>query len=55
MSGSAALNPEKFRGALPTIQRLTVYRDTVAERVHADIGDIAAGKAAPPSSAPTCC
>ncbi|RXS88443.1 DinB family protein [Streptomyces sp. TM32] len=36
--------PEKFRGALPTVERLTAFRDTVAERVHARIGDIAAGK-----------
>ncbi|MGW7403253.1 hypothetical protein ACWGI9_05875 [Streptomyces sp. NPDC054833] len=35
-------NPEKFRGTLPTVERLTVFRDTVAERVHARIGDIAA-------------
>ncbi|WP_269809380.1 hypothetical protein [Streptomyces triticisoli] len=27
--------PEKFRGALPTVQRLTVFRDTAAERVRA--------------------
>lgn len=26
-------NPEKFRGALPTVERLTVFRDTVADRV----------------------
>ncbi|HEX3258844.1 MAG TPA: DinB family protein, partial [Pseudonocardia sp.] len=35
--------PEKFRGALPTVRRLTAFRDTVAGRVHARIGDIAAG------------
>lgn len=35
--------PEKFRGALPTVQRLTEFRDVVAERVHARIGAIAAG------------
>ncbi|WP_234330502.1 DinB family protein [Streptomyces acidiscabies] len=34
-------NPEKFRGALPTVQRLGTFRDTVAERVHARIGAIA--------------
>ncbi|MEV5878508.1 DinB family protein [Streptomyces sp. NPDC052101] len=36
-------NPEKFRGTLPTVERLDVFRDTVAERVHARIGDIASG------------
>lgn len=36
-------NPEKFRGALPTVERLTAFRTTVAERVHARIGDIASG------------
>ena len=33
--------PEKFRGALPTAERLTIFRDTVAERVHARLGNIA--------------
>jgi hypothetical protein len=33
-------NPEQFRG-LPTTDRLTTFRSTVAERVHARIGDIA--------------
>ncbi|MGP3775401.1 hypothetical protein ACTWJ8_31730 [Streptomyces sp. SDT5-1] len=37
-------NPEKFRGALPTTERLAAFRGTVAERVHARIGDIAAGR-----------
>ena len=41
--------PEKFRGALPTVRRLTDFRGTVAERVHARIGDIAAGKVGAPS------
>ncbi|MFJ6699931.1 DinB family protein [Streptomyces sp. NPDC091272] len=41
-------NPEKFRGALPTVDRLTAFRDTVAERVHARIGDIAAGQVSAP-------
>jgi uncharacterized damage-inducible protein DinB len=41
-------NPEKFRGALPTVQRLTVFRDTVAERVHARMANIAAGKVSAP-------
>ncbi|MFJ5262616.1 DinB family protein [Streptomyces sp. NPDC088387] len=42
-------NPEKFRGALPTVRRLTEFRDTVAERVHARIGDIAAGRVGAPT------
>ena len=41
-------HPERFRGALPTVQRLTAFRDTVAERVHARIGAIAAGEVARP-------
>ena len=41
--------PEKFRGALPTVERLTTFRDTVAERVHARIGDIAAGTVSAPT------
>jgi hypothetical protein len=41
--------PEKFRGALPTVRRLTAFRDTVAERVHARIGDIAAGQVGAPA------
>ncbi len=36
--------PEMFRGALPTIERLTSFRTTVAERVHARLGDIAGGR-----------
>jgi uncharacterized damage-inducible protein DinB len=40
--------PEKFRGALPTVQRLTEFRDVVAQRVHARIGDIARGKVGAP-------
>ncbi|ODU06165.1 MAG: hypothetical protein ABS81_05520 [Pseudonocardia sp. SCN 72-86] len=35
--------PEKFRGALPTVMRLTEFRDVVAERVHTRIGAIATG------------
>ncbi|NUU25896.1 MAG: DinB family protein [Streptomycetaceae bacterium] len=42
-------NPEKFRGALPTVERLTAFRTTVAERVHARLGAIAAGNAAAPT------
>ncbi|MEU1707876.1 DinB family protein [Streptomyces sp. NPDC005706] len=42
-------NPERFRGALPTIQRLTDFRTTVAERVHARMGDIAAGRVGAPT------
>ncbi|MEU9731695.1 DinB family protein [Streptomyces sp. NPDC048002] len=41
-------NPEKFRGALPTVERLTAFRDTVAERVHARMGDIASGRVGAP-------
>jgi hypothetical protein len=41
--------PEKFRGTLPTVQRLGAFRDTVAERVHARIGDIAAGEVGAPA------
>ena len=49
LPGSTALEqdsalPKRFRGALPTVQRLSAFRDTVAGRVHARIGDIAAGK-----------
>ncbi|MFD7403753.1 DinB family protein [Streptomyces sp. NPDC059866] len=42
-------NPERFRGALPTIRRLTDFRTTVAERVHARMGDIAAGRVGAPT------
>ncbi|MBO1330235.1 DinB family protein [Streptomyces sp. VRA16 Mangrove soil] len=42
-------NPEKFRGALPTVERLGAFRDTVAERVHARIGDIAGGRVGAPT------
>lgn len=42
-------NPEQFRGALPTIRRLTDFPATVAERVHARIGDIAAGRVGAPT------
>ncbi|WP_028803752.1 DinB family protein [Streptomyces sp. 142MFCol3.1] len=41
-------NPEKFRGALPSVQRLTAFRDTVAERVHARMRAIASGSVAAP-------
>ena len=41
--------PEQFRGALPSVRRLSAFRDTVAERVHARIGDIAAGKVSAPT------
>ena len=40
--------PEKFRGTLPTVRRLTDFRAAVAERVHARIGDIAAGRVGAP-------
>ncbi|MGW4334862.1 DinB family protein [Rhodococcus koreensis] len=42
-------NPEQFRGALPTVQRLTEFRDVVAERIHARMGDIAAGRVSAPT------
>ncbi|MFD5633111.1 DinB family protein [Streptomyces sp. NPDC127077] len=42
-------NPEKFRGALPTVERLAAFRAAVAERVHARIGDIAAGNVGAPT------
>ncbi|MFC8511809.1 DinB family protein [Streptomyces sp. NPDC057257] len=42
-------NPEKFRGALPAVDRLADFRTTVAERVHARIGDIAAGRVGAPA------
>lgn len=41
--------PEQFRGALPTLQRLTAFRDTVAERVHARIAIIGADKVGAPT------
>ncbi|MFE5007886.1 DinB family protein [Streptomyces sp. NPDC056637] len=41
-------NPEKFRGALPTVERLNAFRDTVAERVHARMRDIASGNVSAP-------
>jgi len=40
--------PERFRGVLPTVARLTAFRDVVAERVHARIGDIGAGRVGAP-------
>ncbi|MFE4546650.1 DinB family protein [Streptomyces sp. NPDC056785] len=42
-------NPEKFRGALPTVERLSAFRDTVSARVHARLGDIAAGRVGAPA------
>ncbi|MEV4319157.1 DinB family protein [Actinocrispum sp. NPDC049592] len=41
--------PERFRGALPTIKRLSQFRATVAERVHARMNDIAAGRVGAPA------
>lgn len=41
--------PEKFRGALPTVERLGAFRDTVAERVHARMNDIAGGRVSAPA------
>lgn len=40
--------PERFRGALPTVQRLTQFRAAVAERVHARMTDIGAGRVSAP-------
>lgn len=40
--------PERFRGALPTVGRLTQFRDVVAERVHSRMGAIAAGQVGSP-------
>ena len=40
--------PERFRGALPTVERLAVFRSTVAERVHARLGDIAGRRTSSP-------
>ncbi|TDP92833.1 DinB family protein [Labedaea rhizosphaerae] len=41
--------PERFRGALPTVERLTAFRTKVAERVHARMTDIAGGRVAAPA------
>jgi DinB superfamily len=41
-------NPEKFRGALPTLDRLAAFRATVAERVHARVDAIAERKVGAP-------
>jgi hypothetical protein len=41
-------SPESARGALPTIERLTEFRTTVAERVRARIGDIAGRRVGAP-------
>lgn len=41
-------NPEQFRGVLPTIDRLRQFRTTVADRVHARVGDIAGGRVGAP-------
>ncbi|WP_410632946.1 DinB family protein [Amycolatopsis sp. cmx-4-83] len=41
-------NPEEFRGALPTVERLTAFRQTVAERVHARMSAIAGGRVGAP-------
>lgn len=41
-------NPEQFRGSLPTLERLTTFRRTVAERVHARIEDIAERRVSAP-------
>ena len=41
--------PERFRGALPTVRRLTEFRDVVAQRVHTRIGNIADGQVGAPA------
>ncbi|QOV34997.1 DinB family protein [Streptomyces ferrugineus] len=41
-------NPEKFRGALPTVERLATFRDTVAERIHTRMNAIAGGHVGAP-------
>ncbi|MEV4599891.1 DinB family protein [Amycolatopsis sp. NPDC049253] len=40
--------PERFRGALPTVERLTTFRETVAARVHERLGAIAGGHVSSP-------
>lgn len=40
--------PERFRGALPTVDRIGQFRAAVAERVHTRIGEIAAGRVKSP-------
>src|SRR5690349_7209660 len=41
--------PERLRGTLPTIERLTAFRTTVAERVHARMTAIAGGRVSAPA------
>lgn len=41
-------NPEKFRGALPTVERLATFRSAVADRVHTRTRAIAAGQVSAP-------
>lgn len=40
--------PEPLRGALPAVNRIRTFRETVAERVHARMTAIAGGKVAAP-------
>ena len=40
--------PENLRGALPGLERLAAFRETVSERVHARMHDIASGRVAAP-------
>lgn len=40
--------PEKFRGALPTVERLARFREVVADRVHARLGAIGHGEVGAP-------
>ena len=41
--------PESERGAMPSLQRLRTYRETVAERVRFRVGNIAAGDVGAPA------
>jgi hypothetical protein len=41
--------PESARGALPAVDRLAAFRAAVAERVHARMSDIVAGRGAAPA------
>jgi uncharacterized damage-inducible protein DinB len=41
--------PERERGSLPAVSRLAAFRETVAQRVHARLNDIAGGRVAAPA------
>ncbi|WIX75095.1 DinB family protein [Amycolatopsis carbonis] len=47
--------PEQFRGALPTVERLTTFRETVAARVHARLDAIAGGRVSSPDQLTVVC